>query len=264
MRNSASIVRRSRSDMPTNARSGFDMARQPLKNRLPDTGIELGPGFLAARPKAAVLIAQCIATWSEVELQTGRLLATMMGVPFEPATALYLSLANQREKRRCLDPVARYVFFNEEHYKLYDIVMRVRHSAEKQRIDLAHGLFGIASGDPDGVIWIDSSDRIKNMFEVEAMLRDLHGKIFGAAISDQLLKKHTKVRDFIFHYTVGDLETVLNEIEAAHKLIIIFTGFANMVAHRHPENAIDERFLLLTNEPLVRQFQSLTQAPSES
>lgn len=127
------------------------MPRQPLTSRLPTTGIALGPGTLAARPLAAQLIAQCIATWSEVELQTGRLLAGMLGVPYQPVTAMYLSLANQREKVKTLDPIAQFVFSDEQHHALYAAVMKSRRSVEHKRVDLAHSLFGVASDDPTGL-----------------------------------------------------------------------------------------------------------------
>lgn len=142
------------------------MARQPLNSRLPSTGFSLGSGFLAERPKAASIIALCIAEWTEVELQTARLLAAMLNASSQPATALYLSLSNARAKRDALDAIANMIF-SEDHLKLYDAVMRAKVSIEKQRVDLAHGLFGIPSDDEEGVIWISTADRIKHMLEID-------------------------------------------------------------------------------------------------
>jgi hypothetical protein len=86
------------------------MARQPINSRLPSTGFALGPGTLAERPRAAAIIAQCITEWTEVELQTARLLAAMLNADSQPAIALYLSLANARAKREALDAIANMVW----------------------------------------------------------------------------------------------------------------------------------------------------------
>ncbi|MGI8569815.1 MAG: hypothetical protein ACR2KT_12485 [Methylocella sp.] len=67
-------------------------------------------GVLESRPKAAALIAECIADWTEVELQIARLLAAMLQANVQPAIALYLSLANERAKREALNSIADFVF----------------------------------------------------------------------------------------------------------------------------------------------------------
>ena len=53
------------------------MPRQPLSTKGPDVGFSLGPGFLEQRPAATALIGECIALWTEVELQAAVLLAVM-------------------------------------------------------------------------------------------------------------------------------------------------------------------------------------------
>jgi hypothetical protein len=230
------------------------MARQPLKSRLPSTGIGLGPGFLAQRPRAAALIAQCIATWNEVELQTGILLAGMLGVPFEPITAMYLNLANQRGKKKALDPIAKFVFSDKQHYTVYEAVMTARSSAESQRNDLAHGLFGVASDDPDGVIMITTTDHIKHMFEINR-LRAKSGP-FGRIDNAE----YQNIRASIVHYTITDLEMILTEMETVHRIIRAqFMGFALAVVHRQNKQA-SERYQQLVAEPLIHQ--SLSSKPS--
>ncbi len=53
------------------------MGRQPLGKRAA-SGYSLGGDSLAQRPKAAALIAQCTAFWTELEFQVARLLAAML------------------------------------------------------------------------------------------------------------------------------------------------------------------------------------------
>jgi hypothetical protein len=162
------------------------MARQPINSRLPSTGIALGPGALAERPRAAAIIAQCITEWTEVELQTARLLAAMLNADSQPAIALYLSLANARAKREALDAIANMVFSG-DYLLLYKAVIKAKLSVEKQRTDLAHGLFGIPSDDNEGVIWISTQDRIKHMLKTDETLR-LH--YYGNATTQQLVQEH--------------------------------------------------------------------------
>jgi hypothetical protein len=251
------------------------MARQPINSRLPNTGIALGPGFLAERPKAAALIAECIATWSEIELQTGRLIASVLGVPFEPVTAFYLTLANQRDKRKVLDPISEYIFTEKTHIDLYKALMRAKSSSENDRIEFAHCLFGIASDDPEGVISISTTDRIRNMFEIDEILQERH-KWLGVSLgyssetpmrnedwNKTLSLTHHKILQFIYHYTIDDITSILEDMKTLHRLMPVFNGFANAVRRKHDE-LTQERYRQLCLEPLVRRFLSPTPSSPES
>jgi hypothetical protein len=234
------------------------MARQPLNTRLPNTEITLGPRTLAERPRAAALIAECIATWSEVELQTGRLVGEMLGVPFEPVTAFYLSLANQRDKRRTLDPIAKYVFTNPDYHSLYDAIMRARSSSENERIKFAHSLFGIASDDLLGIIMIDSVDRIRHMFEIEAMGRQqTKGEDYGFIIllTKEVLEKHMEIRDYIYHYTITDIESILGDMQSLHTIILQFMMFS-IALRQGQDSVVQQLYRKLSETPLVRRFLS--------
>jgi len=220
---------------------GFAMARQPINSRFSEPSLGFGPGFLAQRPKAAALIAQCITTWTEVELQTARLLAAMWNANSEPVVALYLSLANARAKREALDAIASFVFSGEQ-TTLYEAVMRAKQSIEKQRVDLAHGLFGIVSEDPEGVVMISTTNRLKHMLDI-----DIKRTSIGVTADDF----HT-IRDLTFHYTINDLETILCETQHIHNIIMRFSGYAVMVINRL--NGAELLFQTLLNEPLVQRF----------
>jgi hypothetical protein len=86
------------------------MARRPVATKHPKSGLVVGHGAsnLRLRPRAAALIAECLAGWSEVEFQIGRLLATMLQANSEPTIALYFTLANERAKREALAAIADY------------------------------------------------------------------------------------------------------------------------------------------------------------
>jgi hypothetical protein len=187
------------------------MARQPLNSRFRQAGLGLGPGFLAERPEAAALIAEVIATWTEVELQTGLVLAEMLGTNSEPAVALYLSLANARAKREALDAVAEYIF-DEEQKRLYNAIMTAKLSLEKQRSFLAHGLLGITD-DPTGIVAISTADRIKHV--LFGRTKEQSG--IRPTASDLL-----KFKDYVFHYSIDDLKELLKEVKDLHSILIWF------------------------------------------
>jgi hypothetical protein len=129
------------------------VARQPLMSKYPEgSAFSIGHGHdvLAARPKAASLISQCLAAWSEVEFQTGVLLATMLRANSEPVIALYFTLVNERAKREALLAIAEYCLEDRER-ELFSLIVKAKGSISKQRADLAHGLFCLISEEKDGI-----------------------------------------------------------------------------------------------------------------
>ena len=120
--------------------------------------------------------------------------------------------------------------------------MRAKQSVEKQRVDLAHGLFGTVSEDPEGVVMISTTNRLKHMFDI-----DIKRNSTGVTADD-----FHAIRDFTFHYTIADLETILSETQQIHSIIMRFSGYAVMVINSL--NGVDRLFQTLSNEPLVQRF----------
>jgi hypothetical protein len=226
-------------DLSLSSSEGFFMARQPLNSRHPKGGFSLGPGFLENRPEASILIAQCIATWTEVELQTARLLGKLLRANTEPAIAMYLRLGNDRAKREIMKAVADFVL-GEKDNSLFDAIMKAKSSLDKQRNDLAHGLFGITEEDLDGVIWVSTADRIKNMLLVDKFISD--GK------SSELGPQIQKLREFVSHYSLGDLRRIFNDIQSMHQIMYKFVGYVS--------DPTEGLYHTLSHEPLIREFLS--------
>ena len=222
------------------------MTRQPLKTRLPNTGLSFGAGFLAQRPIAAALVAQCLAMWTEVELQVARVLAAMLKADSEPVIAMYFTLANERAKREVMEAVAAYINTDAEKY-LFDTIMKIKQSFASQRNDLAHGLFGIASEDKEGLLWISTKDRIKNLIAIDKVYSDekadLHAK--GNAIYDE----SRKIADFVQHYKIKDIESLLEDLTSLHRIMHKYVGCAGKKSN-------SEVFQSISREPLVQRFQS--------
>lgn len=216
------------------------MPRQPLLSKCPNSGISFGAGFLEQRPKAAALIGECIAGWTEVELQTARLLSKMLHANTEPAIALYLSLANERAKSDALKSIAEYAFSGQD-LALFHAILKAKNSVGAQRNALAHGLFGVASDEAEGVAWISTKDRIKHMLE---MNKDIAHSRDAA--------DYLKLKEFVSVYTISDLDELLQQIADIHRIMYRFAGYVGT------SNA--ELYQNLLNEALVQRFLSLTPA----
>lgn len=101
------------------------MPPQPLNRIRPNLGFALGIGFLGQRPEAAGLVAQCIAAWTEIELQLGRVMAGLLGIEHaETALAMYLAIENQRIRLGVLRAAAERVLGHRDK-KLFDAILGV-------------------------------------------------------------------------------------------------------------------------------------------
>ncbi len=223
---------------------GFAMSRQPFKSKFPGARVDFGPEHLETRPEAVSLIAQCIAGWTEVEVQTARTLARMLRANSEPAIALYFTLANERAKREALTAIADYVFAPEDR-ALFDAIMTAKRSVEKQRNDIAHGLFGVTPADTQGVAWISTSDRIRNIVEID--------RVFAATPDEIGAEPRYVLSAHASFYTLDDLRALLDEVVAMHRVIHSFGDYINSDASLDAK--AKSRHSLL-NEPLVQRFLS--------
>lgn len=218
------------------------MARQPVATKHPKSGLVVGHGAsnLRLRPRAAALIAQCIAGWSEVEFQIGRLLATMLHANSEPAIALYFTLVNERAKREALAAIADYCLAPKDR-ELFDLIAEAKDSISKQRSDLAHGLFCLVDDEPEGIGWISTKERIKQLSK--------------SGVNPVAIRKLVSV------YGIIDLETLLNEIDALQFIIINFNLYVRPGTGHHLDAQLFDQ---LWNSPLVLKFRSQTDANPKS
>jgi hypothetical protein len=215
------------------------MARQPITSKYPKTGLALGPGFLDQRPEAAALVGQCITIWAEVELRVARLLAKMLHANTAPAIAMYQALRNERARKEVLDAVADFTLDGSDR-DLYDAISAAKTSLSKQRNDLAHGLFGIASESPDGIAWISLGDRLKHMIEIDAQ--------FDRGERPSISQFH-KLKDFVSIYEIRDLAEIKSEMEKLHEIIRIFISYIGQTN----DQSRAELYQRITSEPIIQK-----------
>jgi hypothetical protein len=180
--------------------------RQPLralpqyKNAIPIFGV----GAIEHRPVAAQIVARCITHWTIVEASSADLLAVMLKANTEPAIALYLTLQNARAKSDALEAISA-TTLKAQDLKLVRALLTHKTSVEKRRNDLAHGVFGVSNTIPDGLMWITTTD-----------YSHYNARRIGIEMTDELTEW---LKDHIFVYEIGALETLAREIEALEKII---------------------------------------------
>ena len=88
--------------------------------------------------------------------------------------------------------IAEYVLDDLDRY-LFDAIFKAKSSASAQRNDLAHGLFCVVFGEPDGIGWVSTKDRIQFALKLDAA----HGR--GEGLDFEAIKKR------VFVYKLPDL-----------------------------------------------------------
>lgn len=216
------------------------MPRQKISIKYPNAKPTFGPGFLEDRPKAAALIARCIALWTEVEVQEAQLLAMMLQANTEPAVALFLAIHNSRIQHAVMDAVAD-VVLNEADYKLYSALQRYRASVERERHALAHGNFGSIDQTKDGVAWIDPLDYVRHGAEIK--LTGVTKESTAALLNN------------VYVYELADLEKIAQDTEHLHKHLGFFIGYLFALYEGAPDKDTwrAQRYQELCAEPRIAQ-----------
>src|SRR5438132_1026201 len=110
------------------------MPPQPLSKVNPQASYALGPGFLAMRPHLAALVAEVISIWSEIELQRGRYLASLLGANEGAGIAMYLAITSAVTRRATLKAASKTIL-SEQEYELFCKATKAMGAVEKERND---------------------------------------------------------------------------------------------------------------------------------
>lgn len=210
-------------------------SRKPIKKSYPNAKVTMGVGFIEDRPKAAALVGRIITSWADIEVQSARLLAELMGTNIPQAAAVFGSLRNSRAQADALNAAAE-VVLDEKDLLLFQAHVARKASLEKERNDLAHGCFGVSVNIPDHIVWVAQSDYLA----------------FTAAhkAGDQTLDLSSKQ----FVYELGTLERIAQEITEFYHQLGFFTGYL-VARHGGPNGAAfrAKRYAELCNQPHIKQ-----------
>jgi hypothetical protein len=141
---------------------------QPLSRVLPNAGVwigNVGDYPLARHPGLALLAAEVIASWSNVEAFMLRLFVELMGGSADIAATVFLALENQSAKTAAINAASRRL--PEEQRRLLHALLAIAKTQQKSRDKIAHWTWGDSPQLPDALLLLDprtsvTDDRLSN------------------------------------------------------------------------------------------------------
>lgn len=136
---------------------------QPLNRHRPDASVTLMQNdTMQSRPEIAVLIAECIAVWAEVEFNLGHTLALILGADWQTGLAMYFALTGSASQRAALDAAAT-VKMTPAEKEVFDAVMIVVTKAGRQRNRLVHWCWGTSPQLPADLLLVDPEYKVRHL-----------------------------------------------------------------------------------------------------
>lgn len=177
------------------------MPRQPFLRTHPDAHYYINQNCMADRPEMAAIIARCLLTWSLVDVEMSLILAALLDTRSDAAVAVYLSLQNARAQRDALSSAAA-VSLSGEELALFNATLTLHKASSNDRNDLAHGVFGVVSNQPDQLIWCPSA-------KFAAWMTRANQRAWNLETDPD---PHAPLRNEIFIYKKSDLEAIFSQI----------------------------------------------------
>lgn len=223
-----------------------NMPRQPFLNLYkPGMHYAIGAGEISKRPELASLVAQCIDTWTNIELQMSLSLGAILKTNSDTSVAIFLAIKTSSMQRDVLETVAKPLLSGNS-LDAFEALLSVYRSLEKQRNALAHGLFGISDALPDSLLWCDIQDHAN--FLINVYLHEYKGT--------PLKDPHKQLREVMFVYRLKDLEELLRDLAELHKATFLFHCHHQPREPKHPVNYLDQMLSLRLIKQAVQKLQT--------
>jgi hypothetical protein len=129
---------------------------QPLSRVLTNASVRIGNVGdypLARHPTLALLAAEVIASWSNVEAFMLRLFVQLMGGPADKAATVFLALENHSAKTAAINAVSRTL--PDELQKVLNAILAIAKTQQKSRDKIAHWTWGDSPQLPDALLLLD-------------------------------------------------------------------------------------------------------------
>jgi hypothetical protein len=202
---------------------------------------------MAGRPKVAVLMAECIAKWADIETMLGILLTLLLDTDAKATLAMYSALESRAPQLRMLEAAAESKL-SEEHFDLFAVLL-LQHlkPAMRERDKLAHWCWGYSPELPEALLLLEPDE--KTIMHMDALDPPAPAKID---------------RSKVFVVTESDLTRTINRLLTVTNRVAAFMGTV------WKRNSSDQRAALLqklSTEPeiekaLVRRRESREKPPS--
>jgi hypothetical protein len=132
---------------------------QPLSRVQPDASVSIGnvgDRPLSRHPELAILVAEAISSWANVESFMFKLFIDLFGGNNSLAANVYLSLENQAAKNAAITAAAKTVMgVDSTEFALFKAILAIVKANGKSRNKLAHWTWGDSPNINDAVLLID-------------------------------------------------------------------------------------------------------------
>ncbi len=187
---------------------------------------------MGLRPKIAVLIAECIVKWANIETMLGILLTLLMETDAKATLAMYAALENRAAQLRMLEAAAKSKL-SQDHFDVYTVMFQqFVKPALRERDKLAHWCWGCSPEMPDALLLMEPDE--KTMMHVEAIDPPAPAKFD---------------RDKIFVLTKQDMERMDMRLLAVTNHVSFFMG---SVWKRNTPKQRASILQKLSNEPEIQ------------
>ena len=137
--------------------------------------------ILGMSPHLAAIVAEIIAINSEIDLQQGRYLASLLGTDQVAGVAMFLAITGDMTRRDVVAAASRTKRTIEE-YALYERAFKKLRAVEAERNAFAHQLWGISDELPDALLLVDLEYRLSHMMEIDEMMKEWRKRIRSGRI----------------------------------------------------------------------------------
>jgi hypothetical protein len=135
-----------------------DLDMQPLSRVVPESkmvGLDIWPrDAMVQRPKVAVLVAEAIAEWAQVECSVGVILAVILETEAQTALAMFSALTSSNNQMTIVEAAAK-AKLTKADSDLLSALLKIARRAAKERHKLAHWCWALAYELPEALLLID-------------------------------------------------------------------------------------------------------------
>lgn len=222
--------------------TGFaaDFVMQPLSRVKPGRVLSTWGGQikLSTRPQVAAKVADCIASWSNIEQSLCFFLSMLLHASENAITAMLAATESRAAQLRMIEAAAM-AEMPQNYYDSFSVMLTSQiRPAMKERDKLAHWCWGVSDELPDDLLIMKPSETVTSQLEA----------IKVQAVTAKPLVRIESKRE-IFVVTAGDMDRTYDRFEAARESLRCATG---MVWVKNTPQERDQAHVLLLQSPQIR------------
>lgn len=152
------------------------MPPQPLSRVRPLATVLLSPTAIAERPKLGLLVAEAIATYSDIEAQIALVMTRFLSAKAAPALAMFEAITSANAQLAAASAAASTVL-DAQDMELFEVVVWITGNVAKDRHKLAHNQWGYSAEMPDALLLAEGKVSVRRDMEtVDAVRRTMRGE----------------------------------------------------------------------------------------